>query len=41
MLIGTVDYFAGNVSKNLVDEVFLSIGYRHHYNSSDDDVVID
>ena len=39
MLIGTVDYMAGNVAKNLVDEVFLSVGFRSHSSSSELDKV--
>lgn len=35
-LIGTVDYFAGNTAKNIVDEVFLSIGFRSHPGGTDE-----
>jgi len=35
MLIGSIDYLAGNVSENLVDEVFLSVGFRNHYFTND------
>lgn len=30
MLVGTINYFAGNVSKNIVDEVLLAIGFKDH-----------
>lgn len=30
VLIGTTDYFAGNVSKNLVKYIFYSIGFNDH-----------
>lgn len=35
MLVGTVDYFAGNVAKNIVDEVLLAIGFRDHAYTND------
>lgn len=35
VMVGTVDYFAGNISKNIVDEVLLSIGFRDHVMSDD------
>jgi hypothetical protein len=39
MLVGTVDYFAGNTAKNIVDEVLLAIGFRDHgYSSSSNKV---
>jgi hypothetical protein len=30
MLVGTVNYFAGNSAKNIVDEAMLTIGFRDH-----------
>lgn len=36
VMVGTVDYFAGNIAKNIVDEVLLSIGFRDHQYASDD-----
>lgn len=39
MLVGTVNYFSGNVAKNIVDDVLLAIGFRDHSSSSDDDKV--
>lgn len=35
VMVGTVDYFAGNISKNIVDEVLLSIGFRDHEATDD------
>lgn len=35
MIAGVIDYFAGNVAKNIVDNVLLSIGLRNH-NYADD-----
>jgi len=35
MLVGTVNYFAGNTAKNIVDEVLLAIGFRDHSYSND------
>lgn len=36
MLIGSVDYMAGNVTKNICDQVFLAIGFRTHWSTNDD-----
>jgi len=35
MLVGTIDYLAGNTAKNIVDEVMLAIGFRDHSWSND------
>ena len=35
VLIGSIDYFAGNVASNIVDEVMLSIGLRNHAYADD------
>jgi len=35
ILVGTVNYLAGNVAKNIVDEVLLSIGFRDHTYAND------
>lgn len=35
VLVGTVDYFAGNVAKNIVDEVLLAVGFRDHAYTND------
>ena len=36
VMLGSVNYFAGNVSENLIDEVMNSIGFYDHTVSSDD-----
>lgn len=36
VLTGTVNYLAGNVAKNLVDDVFLSIGFTNYHMDNDD-----
>ena len=35
VIVGTVNYLAGNVAKNIVDNVLLSIGFRDHSYSND------
>lgn len=35
MLVGSINYLAGNVAKNIVDEVLLSIGLRDHAYADD------
>jgi hypothetical protein len=35
MLVGSINYLAGNVAKNIVDEVLLSIGLRDHSYADD------
>lgn len=37
VLVGSVLYFAGNVAKNIVDEVLLAIGFRDHAYANDTD----
>lgn len=36
VMLGSVNYFAGNVSENIVDEVLMSIGFKDHSVTKDD-----
>lgn len=35
-MLGSVNYFAGNISENIVDEVLMSIGFKDHSVTKDD-----